>query len=111
MHDLDLSSRSTDPGFELDGASGIGGGNDRRSGAENVAHFPSEQFRRHFRLGNIIDAGAATAPARLRQFDELEAGNHLQECPRLAADFLSMTKMTALMIGDHELCLRTDRRD
>ena len=64
------------------------------------ASFRSWSFRRHFRLCDVIDAGATAAPGRFGQFDEIDAGNRVENLPRLSCDLLPVAQMTCLMVGD-----------
>ena len=54
-----LGARAVD---ELKQAAGVRGGHNLRAGGFNMAQFAPQQFAGHFRLREIINAGAAAAP-------------------------------------------------
>lgn len=60
---------------DLEKATGVAGGDDGRAGRFDVFDFALEKVAGHFRLDQVVDAGAATAPHALREFDELQVRN------------------------------------
>ena len=62
--------------------------------------FAFQEVPGHFRLNEVVDTGAAAAPSAFREFNQLKIRNGPQDLAWLLGDFLAMTQMTRLMIGD-----------
>ena len=87
---------------DLKVASGVGGGEDRGAGADDVADLADEELLGLLGLGDVVDAGAAAAPIGLGQLDELEPGDELQEVAGLLGDLLPVGQVTGVVVGDGE---------
>src|ERR1051326_7404520 len=58
--------------------------------------FAAEEFIRHFRLHDLVNAGAAAAPGGFRQLHQFQIWNRSQDLSRLRRNFLPMTQVTGL---------------
>lgn len=85
---------------ELQMASGIASGDRTRAGGGEMADLALLQDSRGLRLGDVVNAGAAAAPIRLRKFGQLDAGDSAQDFTRLPGDFLAVAEVAGLMVGD-----------
>lgn len=65
----------------------------------DVVQFAVEKLVRHFRLDQIVNARAAATPGAFGKLGQIQVRNGLQNLARLRRDFLSVTKMTRLVIG------------
>ncbi len=99
MQDFDILFALAQACGQLHVATGVARGDDGRAGALDMAQFAREQLCRHFRLGDIVDARAAAAPVRLRQFLQLQPGYALEQFARLGCDFLSVAEVAGLVIS------------
>ena len=86
---------STQPGLDLQHATGVGRSDDVRVGGRDIAHLVVEQAHRHFALGEAVDAGAPAAAVGRLEFDELQ--------PSL---YFSVVTATTLGYGDVTLSER-----
>ena len=68
---------------ELQETTGISGGNNFRAGGLDVGEFALQQVIGHFRLNEVVNAGAAAAPVRLGRLDEFQIQNRPQHLSRL----------------------------
>ena len=83
MQDVHLRVVGAQSGLDLQNAPGIGGDDRLGLRGEHVADLAMQEPRRHLGLREVVDAGRAAAPVRLRQLDEPEPGNLGQELTRL----------------------------
>src|ERR1044071_6354922 len=60
--------------------------------------FAAEEFIRHFRLHDIVNAGAAAAPGGFRQLHQFQIWNRSQDLSRLRRNFLPMTQVTGFVV-------------
>ena len=88
---------------DLKVAPGVGGGEDRCAGADDVPDLADEELFGLLGLGDVVDAGAAAAPIGLGEFDELEARDELQEVAGLFGDLLAVRQVTGVVVGDGEV--------
>ena len=86
--------------LDLEEAAGIAGGDGVGAGDCDVIEFTIEKLGGHFRLNDVIDAGAAAAPFAFSEFDEFEFGNRFQDGAWLRGDFLAVTEMAGFVVGD-----------
>ena len=87
---------------DLKVAPGVGGGEDRCAGADDVPDLADEELFGLLGLGDIIDAGAAAAPIGFGEFDKLEPRNELKEVARLLGDLLAVCQVAGVVVGDGE---------
>ena len=87
---------------DLKVAPGVGGGEDRCAGADDVPDLPDEELFGLLGLGDIVDASATAAPVGLGELDELEARDELQEVAGLLGDLLPVGQVTGVVVGDGE---------
>ena len=66
----------------------------------DVRHLPFQQSTGHLRMGQIVHPCAAATAIGIRHLHQGEAGNALQQLPRLLSDPLSVGQMACLVIGD-----------
>ena len=85
---------------DLQVASGIGGGEDRGAGADDVPDLTHEELFRLLGLGDVINPGAPAAPVGLGKFDELQARDEFKEVPRLLGDLLAMRQVAGVVVSD-----------
>ena len=102
MRDPERHTALPATGHQLQEASRIPGGDDRRPCGDHVVHLPLEQLSRHFRLRQVVNPGTAAAPGRLGKVDEINSGNHPENLARLTADLLSVAQVAGLVVG-HDL--------
>ena len=88
---------------DLKVAPGVGGGEDRCAGADDVPDLADEELFGLLGLGDIVDAGAAAAPVGLGQLDELEPRDELQEVARLLGDLLAVRQVAGVVVSDGEV--------
>ena len=88
---------------DLKVAPGVGGGEDRCAGADDVPDLPDEELFGLLRLGDVVDAGAAAAPVGLGELDELEPGDEFEDVARLLGDLLPVGQVTGVVVGDGEV--------
>ena len=88
---------------DLKVAPGVGGGEDRCAGADDVPDLPDEELFGLLGLGDIVDASAAAAPVGFGEFDELKSGDELQEVAGLLGDLLAVRQVTGVVVGDGEV--------
>ena len=88
---------------DLKVAPGVGGGEDRCAGADDVPDFPDEELLGLLGLGDAVDASAAAAPIGLRELDELQARDQLKEVAGLLRDLLAVRQVTGVVVGDGEV--------
>ena len=100
MYDAERKILLARPVKDLQKAAGIAGGDDRSAGGFDVAELAIEEIARHFRLDQIVDAGATAAPCAFRQFDKFEIGDGPEHGARLGGDFLAVAEVTRLVVGD-----------
>ena len=86
--------------LELQQATRISRGHRQGAGLDNVTYFTFLKFRRHLRLRDIVNARAAATPHRLRQLDQLEAGDGGEDFSRLPGYLLTVAQMTSLVVSD-----------
>ena len=70
-----------------------------RPGFEDVLHLALAEPFGHFRLRQVVTARRPAANLALREGDEFQSRDHLQELPRRLADLLSVAQVTGVMIG------------
>ena len=90
--------------LELQQATRIGCGHRRGASLGDVPDFPFLKFGSHLRLRNSVYTRAASAPHRLRKFDQLKIGNRLQDFSRLPGYFLAVAEMASLVVSDRPWC-------
>ena len=88
---------------DLKVAPGVGGGEDRCAGADDVPDLADEEQFGLLGLGDVVDAGAAAAPVGLGELDELEPGDELQEIAWLLGDLLAVRQVAGVVVGDGEI--------
>ena len=64
---------------ELEMASRIAGGDDGDVSGLHAGDFAVEKLQALLGLGDVVDAGAAAAPIRVRQFLQNESGDALED--------------------------------
>ena len=88
---------------DLKVAPGVGGGEDRCAGADDVSDLADEELFGLLGLGDVVDAGAAAAPIGLGELDELQARDQLKEVAGLLGDLLAVRQVTGVVVGDGEV--------
>ena len=88
---------------DLKVTSGVGGGEDRCAGTDDVPDLPDEELLGLLRLGDVVDASAAAAPVGFGEFHKLESGDELQEVAGLLGDLLAVRQVTGIVVGDREV--------
>src|SRR5262245_42055525 len=101
MDDAKVPSLLFGAGDKLEETAGVSGGDSARVCGFDVPQFSFEQLSSHFGLGDIVDSSAAAAPVGLRQFDQLQTRNGLQQSAGLSCHFLAMGQVTGLVVSDH----------
>ena len=99
MHNTEIKSLPPRAANELQQATGIRRRNDLRSGLLDMLQLSYEELIGHFRLDQVIDAGAAAAPRAFLQLDQFEIGNGAQKFPGLYGDLLAVAKVTGFVVG------------
>src|SRR5208337_1279569 len=99
VNHLDRGSPFLDLAGDLEDAADVAGGDDRGAGGFDVVHLPPAQALGHFGLGQVVRTRGAAAKLALLQRDELEAGDHRQKLPGLAANLLRMAEVASVVIG------------
>ena len=100
MEDLLIGAVDGGSRTQLQEASGVGGCDDRGARGLRLYHFLGQQFKRRFRLRDVVDSGGAAADFRAGQFHKFESGDGAQKRARGFADFLTVEKMAGILIGD-----------
>ena len=90
------------PLIELQQATGVARGDDVRAGGSDVFELSVEEFVRHFRLGQVVNARAAATPIGFGKLDQLEIRNRPQQLARLGGDFLAVAEVAGFVVG-HDL--------
>ena len=88
---------------DLKVAPGVGGGEDRCAGADDVPDLADQELFGLLGLGDVVDASASAAPVGLREFDEFQAGDQFEQVAGLLGDLLSMRQVTGIVVGDGEV--------
>ena len=88
---------------DLKVAPGVGGGEDRCAGADDVPDLPDEELFGLLGLGDIVDASAAAAPVGLGELDELEPGDQFEDVAGLLGDLLPVGQVSGVVVGDGEV--------
>ena len=68
-------------------------------GLQDVLHLAIAQFGCRLRLEQVVDACRPAADFRFGDLAHVNAGNRLQQAPRLSAHALRMLKVTGVVIG------------
>ncbi|GIW11931.1 MAG: hypothetical protein KatS3mg061_2988 [Dehalococcoidia bacterium] len=77
-------------------------GERRCSTGEDLARLAVAKFARGQRVDEVVHSGAAAADFGLLQFNQFEAGDALQDRPRLLADALGVLEMAGILVGEAE---------
>ncbi len=85
----------------MEGAAGIGGGDDLGAGGCHLQHLPSQQALGHLRVSEVVDATAAATLIWMAHLHQLQPGNGLKEGPGLGLDALSVGEVAGVLVGDH----------
>ena len=85
---------------ELHMATGVADDDPLRASAGNVLHFRVENRLGSFGLDDVVDACAATTTLGHFQFDELDAGDALEQIARWFDDFLNVPQVARIGVGD-----------
>jgi hypothetical protein len=94
FHTLDLRAI-----FELKMAPWICGSDDGSTCSCDIAKLSCQQALGHLWLSYVINPSASAAPRRFGKLSKFSPWNCPQDLSRLRRDFLPMTQMTRLMIG------------
>ena len=86
---------------DLKVAPGVGGGEDRCAGADDVPDLADQELFGLLGLGNVIDAGAAAAPIGFGEFDEFQAGDQLKQGYGFLHDILDL-KMAGIVVENFQ---------
>src|SRR5581483_8098519 len=82
---------------------GVARRDDGGAGGAEIGDLAVEQAAGQFRLGDVVDARAATTGIRLLQFDERDARYLLQKLARLLAYLLAVRQVAGVVVGDDGL--------
>ena len=85
--------------FELKMAPWIRGNDDGSTSSCDIAELSRQQALGHLWLNYVINPCASAAPHRFGKLSKFNPWNCAQDLPRLRRDFLPMTEMTRLVIG------------
>src|SRR5208337_443065 len=99
MDNLDRAAPFLDLASDLEDAADIAGGDDRGTGGFDVIHLPPAQALGHLGLGQVVRTRGAAAKLAFLEWYELEAGDHRQKLPGLAANLLRMAEVASVVIG------------
>ena len=88
---------------DLKVAPGVGGGEDRCAGADDVPDLADEELFGLLGLGDVVDACAAAAPISFGEFDELESGDQFEQVAGLLGNLLAVGQVTGIVVGDGEV--------
>src|SRR5437764_12622551 len=100
MHDPHLMVRLAQPALYLHQAPGIRGHHGVSAGAQDVRDLPLQDRAREVGLRDVIGPGAAAAPVRLLERDDLETGYRRKQRAWLLADLLTVQQVTRIVPRD-----------
>ena len=100
MRDAEVDAVFASAVDDLKEATGISSGDGVHAGGFDSLNFAIEQVVGHFRLNDVVDAGAAAAPGAFGKFDEFQAGDGVQDLARLRGDFLAVAQMASFVVSD-----------
>ncbi len=102
MEERDRRAGLAEATGDLKVAPGVGGGEDRCAGADDVPDLADEELFGLLGLGNVVDASAAAAPIGLGEFHELESRDELEQVARLLRDLLAVRQVAGVVVCDGE---------
>src|SRR5205809_7851538 len=94
VHDLDLESLGAAVPGDLHETSGIARGDDAGAGLPDTLHLPEPELGGDAELEEAIDPRAPAAELAVRELQQRQAGNPLQDLARPELDPLPMNEMT-----------------
>ena len=100
MGDADVGLALGQAVGDVQRATGVAHRHHFRAGGADVADLALEQLVGHFRLGDVVNTGAATAPRALRQLGQFQSGDCLEQLPWLRGDFLAVAQVAGFVVGD-----------
>ena len=65
-----------------------------------MPYLPGEGLFGNLGMGQVVDTRRAATPVRLLHLHQLDAGDRLENVPRLAVDLLAMHQVTGILVGD-----------
>jgi len=95
---FEIGTEASSARAELQHAAGVGRDYRFASGGRYRLHFFFEQMLRHFRVGQVVDAGAAAAAIGAVHFHKFQTGDRLQQFSRLAANALAVSEVTRVLV-------------
>ena len=93
--------------LELDGAAGVGRGDDVGRGSQDRARLALSELAGGARLDEVVDPGRAAAHPGVLDLDQLDAGDRAQDRARLGGDPLGVVQVAGVLVDDPG---RLDRR-
>ena len=97
--DLDRAAALLDLAGDLEDAADVAGGDDLGAGGRDVVHLAAAEPLRHLGLGEVVGPRRAAADLALLERDQLQAGDHPEQLPGLAADLLAVAEVAGVVIG------------
>src|SRR6267143_568063 len=99
MNDADVRSSLAQAALDLHEAAGIRGDDRIRTRPDDVRDLSLEDRTREIRLRDVVRAGAAAAPIRFVERDDVESRDRREQGAWLRADLLTVQKVTRIVPG------------
>ena len=109
MKNRQVSSTLTQPALKLHHAAYIARDDQVGPGLKQGIHLPVADLAGEVRLLDIVDAGGAAAGISIRDGNQLQPRNQLQQAARLSLDPLGMGQMTGILVSRPQRTLKSGR--